>query len=420
MNKHTAQNLKEQESLSIAEALVIIKDNIPKSSIDQCFLEGGIGRYLAADVVAPEPSPRYTSSAMDGYGVRWQDVLAATPEAPVALKIVGESQAGAQFEGVVGPKEAVRISTGAVLAPGCDSVVRVEDTFEEGDEVCITTIRAQGQDVRHMGEEFSKGEVLLHRGTRLTAAGAALLASVGVASISVFKPCKVALLITGSELVAVGEDIADDQIRDSNMIMLKAAIEDAGGKVVECVRVADDEGATQSAIARTKADIILCSGGISVGRHDHVKKAALDSGFVSLFWRIRQKPGKPLFFSRKGEKLLFGLPGNPVSAFMCFIHYVRPLITSLNGLPFGWPMISAEALDHMKNNGKRPNMMRVKLQWRANSGHCIRHAAKQGSHMLTSLTQADGYIILEPGQELRAGERIDVFRYDFLREPVEE
>ncbi len=418
MEKNIKQKVQDQDYLSISEALAIIRANIPRASINECSLEAGIGQYLAADVVAPEPSPRYTSSAMDGYGVRWQDVLAATPEAPVALKIVGESQAGAQFNGVVGEKEAIRISTGAVLASGCDSVVRVEDTVEEGDQVFIKTIKAQGQDVRYLGEEFSTGEVLLHRGIRLTAAGAALLTSVGVARVSVFQPCEVALLITGSELVAVGEDIAEDQIRDSNMIMLKAAIEDAGGKVVHCIRVSDDEDVTQKAIAKTRADIILCSGGISVGRHDHVKKAALDSGYIPLFWRIWQKPGKPLYFARKDEKLLFGLPGNPVSAFMCFIHYVRPLISSLNGLPFGWPMVSAEALEHMKNNGKRPNMMRVKLQWRTNSGHCIRHAAKQGSHMLTSLTHADGYIILEPGQEIQAGERIDVFHYDFLREPV--
>lgn len=410
--------IQDQESLTINAALEIIQANTPTPAMGECSLEDGLGRYLAADVVALEPSPRYTSSAMDGYAVRWQDVMAATPEKPVALQIIGESQAGHHFQGVVGSGEAIRISTGAVLASGCDSVVRLEHTEESDNRVFIKEIRMQGQDIRHLGEEFPAGEVLLQRGTRLTAAGAALLTAVGITRVSIFLPCEVALLITGSELVAVGEDIGDDQIRDSNMIMLKAAIEDAGGNVVQALRVMDDEESTRQAIDSSQADIILCSGGISVGRHDHVKKAASDSGFVPLFWRIWQKPGKPLYFARKNEKLLFGLPGNPVSAFMCFIHYVRPLITSLNGLPFGWPMISAEALEHMQNNGKRPNMMRVKLQWRPNVGHCIRHAARQGSHMLTSLTHADGYIILEPGQELKAGDRIDVFRYDFLREPV--
>jgi molybdopterin molybdotransferase len=407
-----------QEILSIDEALEVIRANIPQPAVMRCALEDGIGRYLAENITAPEPSPRYTSSAMDGYAVRWQDVLAATPEKPVSLKIVGESQAGTQFDGTVGSGEAIRISTGAVLGKGCDSVVRVEDTVEGGDSVQIKNIRGQGQDVRYLGEEFNEGDLLLEKGTRITAARAALLTAVGLEEVSVFKPCEVALLITGSELVSAGQAIKDDQIRDSNMIMLKAAAEDAGGVVVRCVRVADEQSATQRAIAETKADIIICSGGISVGRHDHVKKAAVDSEFIPLFWRIRQKPGKPLYFARKGEQLLFGLPGNPVSAFMCFIHYVRPLISALNGLPFGWPMASAEAIDDISNRGKRPNMVRVQLSWRRNSGYCISNAAKQGSHMLTSLAHADGYIILEPGEHLKTGERIDVYRYDFLREPV--
>lgn len=407
-----------QEIISIDEALEVIRENIPESAKITCPLEDGIGRYLAEDIIAPEPSPRYTSSAMDGYALRWQDVLTATPQEPVPLEIVGESQAGQQFDGSVGPGEAIRISTGAVLGEGCDSVVRVEDTVEEGTCVLIQTIRSQGQDVRYLGEEFGEGDLLLAKGTRITAAGAALLTAVGIERITVFKPCEIALLITGSELVVAGQEIGNDQIRDSNMIMLKAATEDAGGVVVRCLRVADEQLATQKAIAETEADIIICSGGISVGRHDHVKKAAVDSGFVPLFWRIRQKPGKPLYFARKKDQLLFGLPGNPVSAFMCFIHYVRPLISALNGLPFGWPMASAEAVDDISNSGKRTNMVRVQLKWRPNSGYCISNAAKQGSHMLTSLTHADGYIILEPGQQLNAGERIDVYRYDFLREPV--
>jgi molybdopterin molybdotransferase len=420
MESMNAMNYQRQmkEVISIDEALEVIRANIPQPATTNCSLEDGIGKYLAEDVVAPEPSPRYTSSAMDGYALRWQDVMAATPEKPVSLKIVGESQAGTQFEGTVGPGEAIHISTGAVLGKGCDSVVRMEDTDVNGDCVRIKDIRSQGQDVRYLGEEFREGELLLQKGTRITATRAALLTSVGIGEVTVFRPCEVALLITGSELATAGQDIKDDQIRDSNMIMLKSAAEDAGGVVVRCVHVTDEQSLTYQAIAETNADLIICSGGISVGRHDHVKKAAVDSEFVPLFWRIRQKPGKPLYFARKGSQLLFGLPGNPVSAFMCFIHYVRPLISALNGLPFGWPMASAEALDDIVNRGKRPNMARVQLRWRGNDGYCIKNAARQGSHMLTSLTDADGYIILQPGERLKAGERIDVYRYDFLREPV--
>lgn len=404
--------------ISIDEALEIIKKNLHHSLEEECNLEEGIGKYLARDIIAPEPSPRYTNSAMDGYAVRWQDVSAASRENPVQLKLVGESQAGIKFDGTVGPQEAVRISTGAVVAAGCDTVIRVEDTSEQDGRVSIMSVKCQGQDIRYQGEEFAEGDSLLSRGTRITAARAALLASVGLEKVTVFKPCKVAILVTGSELVSVGEEIGDDQIRDSNMIMLKAAIMEAGGMVVRCIRVEDEEETTNKAIAETVADIILCTGGISVGRHDHVKQAALVNDFVPLFWRIRQKPGKPLFFARKGQTLLFGLPGNPVSAFMCYTHYVRPLISALNGLSFGWPTVSGVAEADIHNGGKRTNMIRVQLQWQANGGHTITHSAKQGSHMLTSLAHADGYIILEPGQTLKAGERIDVYRYDYLREPV--
>ncbi len=408
----------QHQLLSIAEALQIIKDNLHRPQDSQCSLEAAIGCYLSGDVRAPEPSPRYTNSAMDGYALRWQDAMAASAESPAVLRIVGESQAGARFAGVVGPGEAVRISTGAMLAEGCDSVVRMEDTSERQGQVLIYTAVNQGQDIRYRGEEFAAGDLLLEAGTRVNAPSAALLASVGIDRVDVFRPCRVAVVVTGSELVSTADEIGPDQIRDSNMLMLKAAVAEAGGRVVQSIRVADEAQATTEAIAATAADIVLCSGGISVGRHDHVKKAAGDCGYSTLFWRIRQKPGKPLFFARRENTLLFGLPGNPVSAFMCFTHYVRPLILALNGLPFGWPMISAAAAADIVNGGRRPNMVRVKLQWRPNSGYFISNASRQGSHMLTSLTGADGYILLEPGQKLKAGERVDVYRYDSLREPL--
>ena len=404
--------------ISVEEALQIIKDNIPAPTARDCSLEDAIGRYLAEDVLAPEPSPRYTNSAMDGYGVRWEDVCDAAPNSPAVLTIVGESQAGVPFTGSVRQGVAIRISTGAMLATGCDTVVRVEDTEERSDIVSILAVKKKGQDVRFLGEEFQKGDLLLHKRTKISAPQAALLTSVGITRMRVYTPCRVAVLVTGSELVTAGESIAAHQIRDSNMIMLQTAIQETGGALADCLRISDDEQATQEAIGGTEADIILCTGGVSVGKHDHVKDAAEANGFCPLFWRIRQKPGKPLYFARKGATLLFGLPGNPVSAFMCFAHYVRPVITALNGLPFGWPTVSGEVAADITNQEKRTNMIRVQLTWRPHGGYCITHAEKQGSHMLTSLSEADGYIILGPGQALKTGERSDVYRYDFRREPV--
>ena len=404
--------------ISIEAALKIIKDNIPEPTVQEYSLGEAIGRILAEDIHAPEASPRFTNSAMDGYAVRWQDVHHPDSGSPVALRIVGESRAGIPYRGVVQEGEAIRISTGAMVAEGCDTVVRVEDTREEDNFVHITAVRKQGQDIRYQGEEFAGGEQLLTRRTRISAPQVSLLASVGRKTVKAYRPCEVAVIVTGSELVADGEKIEPYQIRDSNMIMLQAAIEESGVNVATCLRVPDEEDATTEMIGRIQADIIICTGGVSVGRHDHVKTAAQENGYEQLFWKIKQKPGKPLYLAKKENTLLFGLPGNPVSAFMCFAHYARPVITAMNGLPFGWPTVSGEAGEEIVNKGQRTNMVRVQLTWRHNGGYCITHPLKQGSHMLTSLSEADGYIILEPGHTLATGERCDVYRYDFRRDPV--
>jgi len=406
--------------ISIGEALDIIKANLPEPRTGAKPLAAAIGCHLAADVRAPEPSPRYTNSAMDGYAVRWEDVQGATAERPVRLRVIGESRAGLPLDGLGAPGRAARISTGAMLPPGFDTVVRVEDTEEDNGDVLVLAVRRAGQDVRRAGEEFAAGDVILRRGQRISAPEAALLTAVGVAAIDVYRPCRVALLVTGSELVGAGEKIAPHQIRDSNMIMLDAAVRECGGRVAVRRRLADDEAATVAAIAEAarEADLVLCSGGVSVGRHDHVKEAALANGFDRLFWRISQKPGKPLFLARRDNVLLFGLPGNPVSAFMCFTHYVRPVIAAMSGRPFGWPVVTGEAACEIVNRGGRANMVRVRLAWRPNGGYRITHADKQGSHMLTSLSGADGYIILEPGRRLAPGERCDVYRYQFVQEPL--
>jgi len=418
MTPQTILPSQSEEIISIEEALHILRQNIPKRIENEYPIHESLGKYLAEDIEAPEPSPRFDNSAMDGFAVRWEDVARVKEGAVTELKIIGESQAGSEFEGEVGVSEAIRISTGALLANGCDTVIRVEDTEEDGNRVRIKKVRKQGQDVRYRGEEFQPGDALLHKGTRIAAPQAALLAAVGIDAVTAYKPCDVVILSTGSELVSTGQSIGKHQIRDSNMIMLEAAVSDAGAIVKESILVHDDEEATVDAIAGSGVDVILCTGGISVGRHDHVKEAALKNGYTPLFWRIRQKPGKPLFFARKENTLLFGLPGNPVSAFMCFTHYVKPLLANLNGLTFGWPTISGEAGTDIVNSGTRTNMIRVCLEWRQHGGYRITDAARQGSHMLTSLSESDGYIILEPGQVLARGERIDVHTYDFLRESV--
>jgi len=398
--------------ISIEQALKIVEDNFPARRVVKMNLDAAFGHRLAADVAAPEASPRYTSSAMDGYALRHADCLGASGEKPVFLRIAGESQAGIPFAGEVAAGCAARISTGAVLPTGADTVLRVEDSREEGERLAVLQSPALGQDVRQAGEEFQAGETLLRQGAVLRAREFAILASVGIIDVDVFAPPRVAILITGSELARHDDAaIRPHQIRDSNTLMLAAAARECAGEVVSARRVEDSLDATTAAIVdayQTGAEIILCSGGVSVGRHDHVKDAALAGGFTELFWKVRQKPGKPLFVCRKDDTLLFGLPGNPVSAYMCFRKYVSPVLTHLAGMRRDERLVMGVAASRFMNDDNRTHLTRVQIEWRDHELPLVTKLRHQGPHMLTGLVMADGFITIEPGQVVAAGEMIEV------------
>ena len=396
--------------ISIEEALKIVEENIPPRRIVRMGLEEAFGRHLAADLTAPEASPRYTSSAMDGYALRAADCRGANGETPVFLKIVGESQAGIPFAGQLAAGEAVRISTGAVLPVGADTVLRVEDSREEGGRLTVLKSPTIGQDVREAGEEFRPGDTLLPQGAVLQARELALLAAVGISEVSVFAPPRVAILITGTELARFDDAaIRPHQIRDSNSLMLAAAVREWGGETVSVRQLEDSLAATTAAVADVSgAEIILCSGGVSVGRHDHVKEAALAVGFRQLFWKVRQKPGKPLFVCRKGDSLLFGLPGNPVSAYMCFRKYVAPALAHLTGKRRDERLVCGVAASPFGNDDNRTYLTRVRIEWRHEAPPLVVKLRHQASHMLTGLVGADGFVTLEPGQVIAAGAPIEV------------
>ncbi|NNK14083.1 MAG: molybdopterin molybdotransferase MoeA, partial [Desulfofustis sp.] len=243
----------------------------------------------------------------------------------------------------------------------------------------------------------------------------ALLAAVGRHEVKVFVPPNVSLLITGTELAQFDDlNIKPHQIRDSNTIMLESAVKDSGAILSKSVRVEDSLDETIQAIVASVRDedsVILCSGGVSVGRHDHVKEAAREVGFEELFWKIRQKPGKPLFVGRLDNRLLFGLPGNPVSAYMCFKNYVRPVLAELQGTCSPNHCITAETTTQISNTGSRTNFVRVTVNKNPNKIACITEIAQQGSHMLSSIVHADGYIVLEPGEILEPHSLKEVFLF---------
>ena len=393
--------------ISVIEAQRILHDNLPSPERITVPIEEAFGLYLFEDIKAPDSSPRYTNSAMDGYAVRWVDCAEASADAPVQLKIIGESQAGIPFDREVSANGAVRISTGAMVPTGADTIIRVEDTEELGDHVKIFTVIKQGQDVRHKGEEFAAGQLLFFKGDCLGSRELALMAAVGLHTVPVYAKPEVTLLVTGTELVCHDEaTIKPHQIRDSNTIMLASAIRESGGVLTSTRHVQDSLEYTVEALeggVASGAKLIVCSGGVSVGRHDHVREAALQAGFEELFWQIRQKPGKPLFVGRKEQTLIFGLPGNPVSAYMCFRNFVRPVLAELQGTTCLDNTLTAIVSEQLSNRGKRTLFVRVKIENRPNQLALVKEVGHQGSHMLSSIAHADGYVVLQPGEVLQPG-----------------
>ena len=400
--------------ISVEEAQRILQENSVEPRREMVGLDRACGHILCDNIVAPEPSPRYTSSAMDGFALRCDDCTVKEGD-PAVLEIVGESQAGIPFDGEIPVGGAIRISTGAMLPDGADTVVRIEDTRESDNQVEILGVVSFGQDIRRSGEEFQQGDPLFAAGCRLGARELALLAAVGLHTVEVYAQPLVSLLVTGTELASPDDsEILSHQIRDSNSIMLQSAVQEAGALLRDRYHILDSFEDTREAIERASAcgdDVILCSGGVSVGRHDHVKDAALAAGFSELFWKIRQKPGKPLFVCRKNDTLLFGLPGNPVSAFMCFNNYVGPVLAKLQGIESVHRSITAKAIERVENKGKRTNFIRVLVENKPNEMAFIKEVAQQGSHMLSTIVHADGYIILQPGETLKPGGLIEVFLF---------
>ncbi|NOY58426.1 MAG: molybdopterin molybdotransferase MoeA [Calditrichaeota bacterium] len=388
--------------ITMLEAKAIINEHLPGPQIALLSLNKCPGRTLAADITATHPSPACNNSAMDGFAIRFNDIQ---PDA--FFKIIGESRAGIPFDGEVVAGTAVRINTGALVPTGADTVVPVEDCKETSGSIRLTAPVKAGQHIRKKGEEFQTGDLLLRTGTVIRPPQMALLAFLGISDVEVYKPPRVSICVTGSELRHVKDSVEDFQVRDSNSPMLASAVSAAGGEVVSVSRVGDDFDDTVSALGQSAetSDLVLVTGGVSVGPHDHVKEAASHNGFSEKFRNVRQKPGKPFFFAVRENKLLFGLPGNPVSAFMNYIVYVDPLIRRLVSPTWQPKRIIARPEAPIANNGGRTQLYRASLD-DSHTPPIVRLTVHQGSHMISSLTAADGYLVVEPGENFTENDDI--------------
>ena len=360
-----------------------------------------VGRVLAEDANAAVDLPPFASSAMDGFALRGDDT-------PGRLPVVARIAAGAPATAALQPGESMAIATGGVVPEGADSVVPIENVAELDNEIEVRDPVASGSHVRPRGGDVRAGDVVVDQGTRIGTAQLAALAAAGIDRVSIHRPPRVAILATGTELRRPGEPLGPGQIYDSNGVLIAAAVASAGGQVEQLPAVADDEAAHRAALERgLAADVLVTSGGVSVGPHDLVRRILGELGVDEVFWGVAVKPGKPVAFGVRGHTLVFGLPGNPVSSLVGCELFVRPALLALQGASVPGPVFRegrlATAVDR---NAHRDELLRARAL-PSDDGVVLDPVAGQESHMIVRAAGADALVLVPRGEGiLAAGERV--------------
>lgn len=384
--------------LSVEEARERILAAMAPLPAESIPLTAALGRILAQDAVAAGPVPPFANSAMDGYALRSADTVRATGDAPRALRLVGEAAAGRLFTGILGEGEAVRILTGAPVPEGADAVLQQENVTVEGNWVHIPEVVGQGNNIRYPGEDVRPGTVLVGAGSEIGPAETALLAAAGVSPVRVSRRPRVAIVSTGDELVPLGEPLGPGQIYESNAPYLIAAVTRAGGEPWPLGVARDTEADLRAKLAEAEsADLVLTSGGVSVGDYDLVKQLLTERGDMN-FWRVRMRPGKPLAFGHLGKTPVLGLPGNPVSAAVTFELFGRPALrTMLGARSVLRPTVEVVLEGPAIPRGDRRHFVRVHL--RGDGGRLVAlPTGNQGSHLISSLQGASALLVVEEGE----------------------
>ena len=395
-----------------AERLVL--ENVPRLREESLPLADAQGLALARDLMARFDSPPFDNAAVDGYAVRSADA-----EAGRTFAVVDEAPAGRPAAKSVGAGEAIKIFTGGVIPTRADAVVMVENTSGWGEEFELRKAASPGQNIRGRGGDVREGEVILRAGIEIGAPEIALAATQGYGELPVYRRPKVVVLSTGTELVTPGErDLSPGEIYDSNSFATVAQAREAGAEARRMQAASDDADTLRDALreALESADVVVTSGGVSVGEKDLVKSTLLELGVDQVFWGVKFKPGKPLFFGRRDDVRFFGLPGNPVSAMVCFELFVRPALMKMMGREDKRrPHIDVYFDGEVENRFGRMHAMRVTLEktergWRAES------VGAQGSGLVSSLTKADALALIGPESEgVKAGAPVEAI---VLREEI--
>lgn len=383
--------------LPVSDALLRVLDSARESlAFEMVPLAEARGRTLAADVAALRTQPPFPASAMDGYAVRGADIA----QVPARLKVIGESAAGRRFTGAVSPGEAVRIFTGAPVPDGADTILIQENTRAEDGAVVALESETPGRYVRRAGLDFCEGDVLLRKGQRLGPPELALAAAMNHPALPCVRRPRVALLATGDELVRPGETLGPDQIVASNTFAVRAYAENAGADVIDLGIAGDRFADIEAAIRQARdlgADVLVTLGGASVGDHDLVQTALAREGMDLGFWRIAMRPGKPLMHGRIGDMRILGLPGNPVSAIVCGLLFLVPLVRALSGDPQAGADRSERAVlaSDLPENDNRQDYLRARVVGMKDGHPLVEAFNKQDSSMLRVLSEAQCLIIRE-------------------------
>jgi molybdopterin molybdotransferase len=397
--------------MPVAEALARVLAEAEPLPAEAAPLVDACGRVLAGDVTALRTQPPADVSAMDGYAVRAADVA----KAPVRLALIGEVAAGHPFEGAIRPGEAARIFTGGVLPPGADTIVIQENAVREGDTVVIAESASKGKHVRVRGLDFERGSVLLARGHRLTDRDLALAAAMNHPTLPVHRRAKVAVLATGDELVMPGTTPGFGEIVYSNGYATMALARHEGCEVVDLGIVPDRLPETVAGVRRARdigADILVTSGGASVGDYDLVQKALAAEGLALSFWKVALRPGRPMMHGRLGAMHVLGLPGNPVSSYVCAVLFLVPLMRRLVGRGDIAPTLDVARLGcDLPANDERADYLRATLAPGPDGMSVATPAAEQDSSMLTRLAGADCLLVRQPhAPAARAGEPCTIIK----------
>ena len=404
--------------IPVADAVARITDAFSPLPAETVALAAAHGRVLAADIVARTTQPPFAVSAMDGYAARAADIA----HAPATLRQIASVPAGARFEGTLGPGETVRIFTGAPVPDGADTIVIQENARADGDAIAVLEGAPAGRYIRPAGLDFRAGEVGVAAGRRLDARAIGLAAAMNQPWLPVRRKPRIALLATGDEIVMPGEPLGPNQIVSSNVHALRAVVEGCGGDAIDLGIARDDaESLVRLAAGARGADLLVTTGGASVGEHDLIRSALKDVGLALDFWKIAMRPGKPLLFGTVGGTRLLGLPGNPVSALVCALVFLRPALARMLGLDEGAAPTTQQASlgADVAENDERQDYLRATLGRDETGAPVATPFARQDSSMLSLLVKAQCLVIRPPhAPAARRGAAVEIIPLEGAAPPL--